>query len=489
MRVFCGANAWVGVILLLRMCTSEFSGATFGAIVLCGAVLVYFLCACDEVDEFRLLSDGTVDKSRSSTVSSEAACLLSALRLRELVGKKNRSTDRLAITYLVSHIKHCTLRSCRAQTLYDQGKLSINTNRGEVVKALTSVINSRFKEALIRQKQSALIRILYVGFLLTHAKNYILAWEVNESVKTCKASLLERVHHYLYRYPRPYTSYRKRIKGLIDRQTAKLERSLEPLEMELRERSSDKICRLIVENGTAYGQFWDTLQDRSPLYMRFVTLGFAILKGNKCIKRIWRGLSSAKGRVPLKLLSVYLAYADQVLRDSAKSNAIKEYFDRPELLIQDNVVLQYVGSGNGVLGASADNKQLKYIKQANAAMCELSGYTREELKITRLETLLPRIFVSAHEEDFMRMCSLAEVGEEIPLVAKQTFLVHKSQYIVPVVVQVVAGPNYTNNYSFIARVRRDKVASRFEVVHILADEKNVVIAVTSSIFLPPSPKS
>ncbi len=472
-----GLNAWIGVIIIVvSRCTDTFSGAAISAVAFCGLLLACLVAKCNCASEEAVL----LAEENSNSHAWEVARLLAAVRLRGAVARKHRATDQVATMYLAAHIARCPLRSCRVRVMQAKGRMNLKTNRAEVIAALTSVISGNFKEALIRHKESAVIRLLYVGFLLAHAKNYILAWEVNEGVKACKASLIERVNHFVYRYPAVHTICRKRIKDLINNRTQRLGRSMEPLEIELREHGSEKMCKLIVETSTAYGQFWDTLQDRVPAYERFVALGFAILRGNRRIKRIWRTLASSKGKMPIRLLGVYMAYADQVLRDPQRAAEIHEYFDRPELLMQNNVILQYVGSGNGVLGVSADRRQLGLIRHANAAMCELSGYMREELMATRLESLMPRIFAETHEDHFARLCAMAELGEEAPMVTKQTFLVHKSHYVVPVVVQVVAGPNYTNNYSFVARVRRDMVAGRFEAVHILTDERNVVVAVTSS---------
>ncbi len=261
---------------------------------------------------------------------------------------------------------------------------------------------------------------------------------------------------------------------------------LAPLETALRAVEAQKACQLIEQNSTIYAQLWDTLQESAPSYKRFVTLGFTFMQLNKRIKRIWRRLyiTASKGNagcVSARFVSLYGAYAEQILHDDRKALLAQELSDRSEILIQDEALSQYIGPGNAVVGVSANRRSLGRMDTFNSAFCELTGYGKNELKGLALSKLIPQIYRETHERLLERQSYLMDAGETRSVCPMQcdSFVLHKSRYIVPVALHVVAMPNYTNNYCFLVRIKKIST-SDYKMYHILADNERVISSVTSS---------
>ncbi len=251
--------------------------------------------------------------------------------------------------------------------------------------------------------------------------------------------------------------------------------------MILRNKNVDKILKLIEENSTAYGQFWGTLQERAPSYERFVTLGLNILQADTRIRQHWDRLGVMREKVPIRMVAAYSHYCSEILQDSKRIESILELNDHPELLAQDNAILEHVGPGNCVVGVSADSRNVGLIKHFNAAFCELTGYAREQLRDMRLTSLIPRIMQAAHDRAFLERCCFMEGVETFRYPEFDAYLVHRSGYIVPVRMQLVAMPDYTNSYCVLAKIKLNKTKNGFQTVHMLTDPKDVVCAVSSSI--------
>eukprot|EP01022_Parablepharisma_sp_SALTPOND_P010675 TRINITY_DN143_c0_g1_i1.p1 TRINITY_DN143_c0_g1~~TRINITY_DN143_c0_g1_i1.p1 ORF type:complete len:710 (+),score=33.15 TRINITY_DN143_c0_g1_i1:4533-6662(+) len=464
-------GAWVGFLEVLTGLFDSFTSAPLAGIIACGALITALV----------IITSGTTSKliellaSSKKSKKSERVLLQSMFALVEIEQnntKKDPLNDYVTISYLRHHIDHCNHITCAVNSLWEQGKLCIKKYRNEVTLAFLYSIHRKFKKILIENPDSVNIRLLYVGFLLYHLKNYMLAWEINEGTELYKVNTIQKLH--IYRY-------RKKLKLTLQENKTLTTRShtMEPLEMTLRNENADKMCYLIEQNGSLYGRLWDTLQDRTPSYERFVTLGFAFLKINRRIKRMWKKLVEVKGNVPFRLVALYMAYADEILHDEKRTLQLQEYMEKPELLIQNDAISQYIGAGNSVVGVSANEKDLGKIKSFNSAFCELTGYTKEELLNTKINVIIPKTHRQLHVDAFVKCCVDVEEGKAVVKEPVRVLVVHKSGYVIPVWIQIMAIPNYTNSYCFVARLKK-VLDSEYNTFEILVDHNRIIVGLTSS---------
>ncbi len=179
-------------------------------------------------------------------------------------------------------------------------------------------------------------------------------------------------------------------------------------------------------------------------------------------------LRGRPGSLPLRFVLLYAAYSEQILHDEKRAAAVRELSEKPELLIREDTLSQYISPGDGILGVAAGMQELGLIKTCNAALCELVGYSKEELKELRMLRLIPQLLRPKYGETLEQQCWLMDEAEEEGK-------------------ELVAVPNYTNGYSFLIRAR--KVAEQYRVHHLLADVSGLISAVSSSTDLAPSTSS
>ncbi len=484
-KTLAGAGAWIGVIELVVQFTDKFQSALLGAVIFCGiAVAVYFSQIEEKDDDFmRFLP---LREGRKKIYVHDAIReLITTIELKQRGLRGGNVNDYGFTSYLGMYSEYTIDRVCLAKELANKGCLYPDKHRAEMIDAILFCINRRFKEILIRDPESVAIRLLYVGFLIYHARNYILAWEINEGTRGQTASIIQRLQIYCYRRRLKEIIFNKPDFAVGEKAPVNNARdnSIAPLEMTVRSRDANKACRLIEQNTLAFSQFWDTLQDRRPSYERFVLLGFAFLKINKQIRNLWRKITaSSMGNIPDRLVYLYTAYAEEILQDDRKASAVREYLDQPELLVQDDALLQHMGTGNSVVGISADARELGKIKNFNAAFCELTGYTKDELRNTQLEKLLPPLYREAHERIFEDRCCILNGGMSVEPVENETFILHKSQYIVPIYMQIVATPNYTNNYCFLVKLKKRDSAVDYSTYHIITDAAHLLTGVSANVY-------
>ncbi len=268
-----------------------------------------------------------------------------------------------------------------------------------------------------------------------------------------------------------------------------LSANLESLRVTLRATEAEKACQLIEQNSATYAQLWDTLQCNPPSYERFVALGFAFTRLNRRIKGIWKNMYTAASKGVLRSISakfcvLYYMYAQQILHDEKDATMAHEMNDRPELLIQGDSMTQHMGSGNAVAAISASAKDLGQIKTFNSALCELTGYCKDELKGMQMERLVPTIYRGRHRKELEVQCGFMDGGEGNSecscMMLRGSFIQHKSQHIASVSIQVMGMPNYTNDYCFLIRIR--KHPEEYNVLHLLVQSDGLIVCTSSSTF-------
>ncbi len=475
-RFVAWAGAWVGVVEMLLQFFDTFASATLGGVVFCGVLIEYMVLGSSPVrSALNLL---TSIRGREVTEREAIRRAVAAIDMHKRCITGGNTNETMVACYMKSHAEHCTNSMCPVREICAGGKISPKQRKDEALTGILYCINSTFKQVLLASPEFIAVRLLYVGFLIHYTKNYILAWEINEGTRGSGASIIQRLH--VYRYTRLLKTFIGSAKDLAQSSYD----SVEPLDITLRIRRSDKACRLIEQNATVYGQFWDTLMDRAPSFERFVALGSAFLETNKRIKAVWEDLTQLCGTIPVRFVALYASYSHEILQDERRALAAQEYLDRPELLIQSDVIFQHMGAGNCVAAVSANVRDMGRIKNFNAALCELTGYTREELRDSHMQKLVPPLYQDMHSRTFAKRCGVMNSGLQVERVVRETFILHKSQYLVPVTLQVVATPNYTNNYCFLVKMKKlaCKEEIRGEFYHIVTGVDHVISGLSANLY-------
>ncbi len=486
-----GILGWLGLTLIVRVVFSDvaFTAAIVSGIVLCGVLLgVHLYSFFSLKDALGSMSDSSITRPRSerTVVAELAACVDLLERMKR--GENVRLVSPYVRWYYAQY-------SGKFHAPEDQNKKSQRD-----VDAMMFFVNKKFKETLLANPRMLSVRLIYVSFLLYHAGNYILAWEVNEGSAAEFASVIQQVHIRFLSYQSLVANRcRKKLRHEIARGKSRAAAmtsnfahdatnmaNLEPLEMTIRTAEARKACELIEQNSGVYVRLWDALQDSIPDYDRFHILGLSFLDLDQAIKKVWKSLQTATARghsgcVSARFVWLYASYAEKVLHDEKRAASVRELLERPEILVQEDTLSQYIGPGNAVLGVSANLKSLGRIKTFNAAACELLGYSKNELKDLPLTRLIPPIYREMHEQVVQQQGFLANMSEprvEMMLTRQGSFALHSSKYLVPVSLQIVDVPNYTNKHCFLVRLK--KSVTEYDVCYLLADNEGFISSVSSS---------
>ncbi len=199
-KVVTGVMTWLGVVEVLTQFVPDFTFSILGAVFICGVLLAFTLIY--STSRLGQLTDICKHGVRSPGEMELVNSLMAAIEVKKLAAKGDSSNDYLLSSFLQTHVEHCTNETCLSRNLRDTGKLSVAKYRAEMLVAFQYALNRKFKEILLRHPDFATIRMIYVGFLIFHVKNYILAWEINEGTRAFKTNLVQRLHLYCYRHPR-----------------------------------------------------------------------------------------------------------------------------------------------------------------------------------------------------------------------------------------------------------------------------------------------
>ncbi len=191
-RLSTGVAAWVGVTeILLRVANTKFKSATLGGAVFCGVLAGYLVHSRSSLaDPLRLMTGhgkcSTSDETEHRVIAELVSCIEVLSRIKK--GEKLRLVMPYMAWYYGTH-------NAAASPQNDPGAT-------QSAEAVMYYINRRFKEVLLEEPGLVEVRLLYVGFLLRHARNYILAWEINEGSTGSRNNIIQRfqAYHYLYQF-------------------------------------------------------------------------------------------------------------------------------------------------------------------------------------------------------------------------------------------------------------------------------------------------
>lgn len=156
-RVLTGVCACIGATEILLYFFDCFTSATVGGVVLCGILLS---CYVNSLPQFKAPLGAAADLS----LKSEAEAIAKLVACIEVLERAERGEG---TGLVVPYLKWRYADSVRSES---------PTQSLDVIKLF---ISKKFKEVLLHSPKMMSVRLLYVGFLLHRAKNYILAWEVN----------------------------------------------------------------------------------------------------------------------------------------------------------------------------------------------------------------------------------------------------------------------------------------------------------------------
>lgn len=222
------------------------------------------------------------------------------------------------------------------------------------------------------------------------------------------------------------------------------------------------------------------LADNEPSYEKFLSLGFLIKKTNERTKMVWKNIKKSNYKLSYKVMAVYIAYSEKILQDSDKVARLKNLVLTTGLRAEGNILMRHATNGDAVIGVCATKQDIGKITLCNSALSELTGYLKEELNQFPLENLMPQMYREMHYKEFARVCFDSQFDINTKYEQKNVFLLHKSGYILPVIIRIVASPNISNEFNFIARIIKDKSCNSHSVVHILTDLNHNITDITSS---------
>ena len=138
--------------------------------------------------------------------------------------------------------------------------------------------------------------------------------------------------------------------------------------------------------------------------------------------------------------------------------------------------------GDGMLSVSANSIFSGIVLHCSAGFSRISGYQLTDIKSKPMNILLPKIYHEVHSKIFKEESYYCENGvdrltKRPPI---ETFLVAKSQFIIPVIIRWCATPHFLNSYCFIIKVKLNKNNASHDVVHLLASTNKEIVNYTSS---------
>jgi len=398
------------------------------------------------------------------------ACYSMLIMQQNYLTEPSHSNQFILTAYLWKHFEKCKFSFCPLTRLAESTKNNPLKNSTQIMQALLYSVNRIFKKLVIYNQDAVYIKIMYIAFLMKYMpESSILAWEIYHISKRQNLTPLES---YMLQY------FRNELKS--DSYHNLTEQTINPLIMLRKIATERKFNKMLVENSVQYSQFWDLLQDASPIYEKFYNCGCRIIKSNKIIKSLWKQLNMYKFKIARSTQLLYYKYKIDVQFDRISIDEIisfeNSHFNGSSLNLAE------LQMDSGIVSVSARADSIGKILKANSCLCQLSGYTKEELLNSTISQIIPKIYRETHIKAFEADCYSYECGEYKNHEYTEKFLQHKSGYIVPISMQVVNSPNVLNSYCFIGKIKRaSKNISSHNIVHVLCNPNGIITEISSSI--------
>jgi len=465
-------SSWIAALNFIQIYSNpEFSAAILTGFIGNGFILT--LCIIYYRDDSVI----SAVMSKNNEWQAIQSCIFVLKLCYEVQRNENLRNMRALIYYCSYHTNRCKIPHCTLTILMEKRNLDHAMNKTIMIEGLISSTSRVLKKLVtIDQPNSVLAKIFLLGFTCGWTANHLFAWELQKKLKNHALSLFDQ--YTIFFHMRKLKEYEKETEKKRNKSS-----ELEPLEILSKLKIERRLNRMIEKSTTFYNQFWDILQDKTPDYERFLSLGKNVVQCNKRIKNLWSKLCEIRGNVSLSVARLYSLYTREILMDSKTTDELFELKEKGLATLDTEIrMMQFDEVSDGVIAISAVSRTLGRISLANNAMCSMVGYTKQELKDIHFDQLIPNIYRERHNEGFKIACFKAEGSEIITKNYKDTYLLTKSGYIVPVDIHLVDGPSLLNQYSFIGKVKLVRSQFAYNSVHILANCENQIQAVTSSIF-------
>jgi len=452
-------------VVLIHVYELQSDFVTFSGLILCG-IGVALLSLLVWNDPFELIISGQDTEDCLTN-----ACLSMLLLEFQIHESKSRTNAQHLSSFFAKHISKCTNVCCPITRIYDNNQVNPYKNYNEMLTALLFVINISLKKVVSQYPKFVSAKILYMFVILDKlGYNYILAWELYKHSKCLQLSLIDQYKLYDI----------KKTLAKSSKQASNVKNIVDPLAILHKIKLERKFRHSLENNTLLYSQFWDILQEQSPDFQKFMKTGKNILQGNITINKKWELLSNLQCGISLHITYQYFNYCKKVKIDETKLKQIEEKFNSASILDSGNMLMQYMGQGDGVIAVSGTAESLGKMVQVNCAFCEFIEYPKEFLIMKNITNLVPNLFKNYHSNAFEYECFMLEGGQRRKYDDKEGFFVKKSGYILPVTTKIVESPSVLNTYSFIGRVRPNKSIKEFNIVHLLTDPNGTIENITEN---------
>jgi len=466
--VFASISLWLCAIACVKWIDeNNFESEILNFALFSGGIGILGICKLKQQD----LYPDLIHFSDNGFYNIVKACY-SMLMLREnYLMDASHSNQFILTAYLFKHYEKCKFPRCPITRLVLSNNCNPYLNSSEITQTLLYSINRILKKLVIFQPDCIPAKLFYIAFLLKYMpENSILAWEIYYFSKKQNVNPLET---YMLQY------FGNELKSCAFIKNA--ESQINPLEMLRHLKTERKFIKILIENSVQYSHFWDLLQDASPIYEKFYNCGCRIIKNDKIIRSIWTQLLENKYKIGSMTRILYYKYKNEVQFDKTDLDDLSfiENFHRESLL---NIAELEMDAG--IISISAKAGLLGTILNANSCFCQLSGFTKEELRNSHQEKFIPSIFRELHQNAFEIECYFCECGIYRIHESKEKFLLNKSGYIIPISMQIVDGPSILNSYCFVGKIKRShKRIYDYDNIHILCNPNGIITEISSSIFI------
>jgi len=471
-RLILEFNLWMSGVGIIAYYVEDYSSAVIGGVFF-GWILFfinyYLTKEFHAILEDAILKDSPIDRCINIMNLTN--------KVKSTLGK--RIWDYSLHSYSQYHGNHCKIVTCPLRVLVENKDTS-KIDKNIILETIAQMINRHIKMMLATSQFDINRRIFAIGYTIENTKNYMFALELIKSSENVDKNSLESFILHCYWYFFNAILKRKLLKKKVNKAAKISGGQLELLNLIRKDKGQNKLCSVIEYNAIAREQFYDMLIDNDPSYEKFKMLGISIKKTTSQIKTLWRNLKKTNVKLSMKTLATYAEYYESILLDSNKAQKLRSHMFDDAIAIEGDILQQYAGSGDAVVSVLA--KDTGVINKHNSVMCELTGYIKEELVGMPVERLIPNIIQEIHRTGYNETILLS-INEQLSgFETRQTLLRKKSGYLIPVIMKIVAAPNYVNSQSFIVRFSKDTSCDAFNVVHILVDPTKNIVAISSSIF-------
>ena len=198
------------------------------------------------------------------------------------------------------------------------------------------------------------------------------------------------------------------------------------------------------------------------------------------IKQLWRCLKLSNTNFSIRTLTIYSKYFELILLDPKKATKIHKIMLNGCLDHENDYLLQYAENGNAVIVIAP--QEVGTIVKHNSSMCELTGYTKEELIGMSIENFIPMIYRDNHKRGFNQWILNNKKDIKKLNFNKQTVIKHRYGNIIPVYIKLITTSSYTNTQCFTLTISKDIANNEFRILHILTDKKKNILDMSSSNF-------